>query len=83
MLSYKLQLSSALLLLPLFVATSFGASTFHDSFAAPQPEDEKAPPFRSLSDAELERFRPIIGDSPGQASANLFCVHTNSMINLI
>ena len=81
MLSYKLQLSSALLLL--IVAKSFGASTFHDSFAAPQPEDEKAPPFRSLSDAELERFRPIIGDSPGQASANLFCVHTNSMINLI
>ena len=81
MLSYKLQLSSALLLL--IVASSLGASTFHDSFAAPQPEDEKAPPFRSLSDAELERFHPIIGDSPGQASANLFCVHTNSMINLI
>ena len=80
MLSFQLQLSSALLLL--IVATSFGASTFHDSFAALQPE-EKAPPFRSLSDAELERFRPIIGDSPGQASANLFCVHTNSMINLI
>ena len=81
MLSFKLQLSSALILLSI-VASSFGASTFHDSFAAPQPEDEKAPPFRSLSDAELERFRPIIGDSPGQASANPFWIHTN-MIDLL
>ena len=80
MLSFQLQLSSALILL-LIVATSFGASTFHDSFAALQPE-EKAPPFRSLSDAELERFRPIIGDSPGQASANPFWIHTN-MIDLL
>ena len=65
MLSFQLQLSSALHLL--LVTTSFGASTFHD----------KPPPFRPLSDAELERFRPIIGDSPGQASANPFWVHTN------
>ena len=66
MLSFQLQLSALLLLLPFFVTTCFGASTFHDSFAA--PPEEKPPPFRSLSDVELERFRPIIGASPGQAS---------------
>ena len=53
--TFILQLSTLLLL---FGASS--SSTFHD------PDNKKAPPFRALSEVELERFLPIIGASPGQ-----------------
>ena len=54
---FILQLSAFLLLL--LVSSS---STFHDLV----DPDKKAPPFRALSEVELERFLPIIGASPGQ-----------------
>ena len=54
--TFILQLSAPLLLL--LVSSS---STFHD------PDNTKQqPPFRALSEVELERFLPIIRASPGQ-----------------
>ena len=74
--SFALQLSALLLLF----ASSFhlarvvvggapsSSSTFHDLDDVDPDEKPPPPPFRSLSGAELERFLPLIGASPGRAS---------------